>query len=211
LGRSKAFAAQSLLGSASTYVEALLLPQLIGAANFGFYIAGTLLPLRLAAIPDGYCTAAYPMLTRHFRSGRKHGTRLTMGWLGFILISCLVAAMAVFFLAGPIAGILFPAQPESCRMVIRLTIWVLPLFGVESAIGYAINAAGADAALARASVPAAICNVALTIVLMQHLGIAGACLAMPLRHGVRIIMLTACFLRWFSADAQNQPVGVAVA
>lgn len=208
---SRGFTAQQLLNSASSYVEALLLPQLVGAVNFGFYNAGTLLPRRLTAIPDGFCTAAYPMLTQRFRDCRIRGTRLTISWLGFIFISCMTVALGVFLLAGPIASILFPAQPESCRMVIRLTIWALPLFGIESALGYAINAAGADAALARASVPAALCNVVLSILLMNHLGIAGACIAIPLRNVVKIIMQTICFARWFSAGAQNQPAVVAVA
>jgi O-antigen/teichoic acid export membrane protein len=211
LKHSRAFAAQSLLNSASSYVEALFLPQLIGPANFGLYIAGTLLPLRLTAIPDGFCTAAYPMLTKRFRDCRVRGTWLTMGWLGFILISCLAAALCVYLLAGPIAAVLFPGKQESCRMVIRVTVWALPLFGIESVLGYAINAAGADGAQARASLPAALCNVALTIILMKNLGLTGACIAMPLRHAVRIILLIVCFSRWFSADAESQPIAVAVA
>jgi len=211
LKHSRAFAAQNLLNSASSYVEALFLPQLIGAANFGLYMAGTLLPLRLAAIPDGFCTAAYPMLTNRFRDCRVRGTWLTMGWLGFVLFACLTIAGGVFLLAGPIAGILFPAKPDSCQTVIRLTVWALPLFGIQSVLGYAINAAGGDAAQARASLPAALCNVVLTILLMSHLGITGACIAIPLRHVVRIIMLTVCFLRWFSTGMENQPVAVAAA
>jgi Na+-driven multidrug efflux pump len=54
-------------------------------------------------------------------------------------------------------------------------------------------------------------NVVMTILLMKNLGITGACIAMPLRHAVRIIMLTICFLRWFFASAENQPVAVAMA
>jgi O-antigen/teichoic acid export membrane protein len=210
LNRSRAFAAQNLLNSASSYVEALYLPQLIGAANFGIYITGTLLPLRLGAIPDGFCTAAYPALARRFRDGRTSGTRLTLSWLGFILACCLTAALGIFALAGPISHILFPAHPDSCRMVIRVTIWALPLFGIESAIGYAINAAGADGAQARAAFPAALCNVVLTIVLMDRLGISGACIALPLRHAVRIVMLTTCFLRWHSASTEELPVALAM-
>jgi Na+-driven multidrug efflux pump len=90
---------------------------------------------------------------------------------------------------------LFPHQPEICRQVILVTIWTLPLFGIESVLGYAINAAGADAAQARASLPAAMCNIALTIILMSRLGIAGACIAIPLRNAVRIVILGICFMR----------------
>ena len=37
--------------------------------------------------------------------------------------------------------------------------------------------------------------VALTIILMTRLGILGACIAMPVRHAVRIVILSTCFIR----------------
>jgi Na+-driven multidrug efflux pump len=96
-------------------------------------------------------------------------------------------------------------------MVIRVTIWALPLFAIESALGYAINAAGADAEQARASLPAAMVNITLTIYLMQQAGIAGACVAVPLRRAVRIILLTVCFLKWYSTGDENPAMAAAMA
>jgi O-antigen/teichoic acid export membrane protein len=192
----RSFTAQQLLNTLPAYADALLLPRLIGATQFGFYTAGTLLPLRLTVVPDGLCTAAYPLMTQRFCESAAGGTRLAMRYLGICVGVCGLIAACVALLAGPISQVLFPRQPDSCRQVILVTIWALPLFGIETALGYAINAAGADAAQARASLPAALCNVALTIVLMSRLGIAGACIAIPLRHTVRIVMLSACFSRW---------------
>jgi O-antigen/teichoic acid export membrane protein len=195
LKQSRSFASQQLLNNACLYADALLLPRLIGATGFGFYSAGALLPNRLSVVPDGLCTAAYPLLTRRFRENPASAVRMTFGYLGIVLFACLPLAIFVALLSGPIARILFPHQPEICRQVILVTIWTLPLFGIESVLGYAINAAGADAAQARASLPAAMCNIALTIILMSRLGIAGACIAIPLRNAVRIVILGICFMR----------------
>ena len=202
LKKSRSFTAQQLLNSAPSYVDALLLPRLIGASGFGFFSAGTLLPTRLLIVPDGLCTAAYPHLAQRFRQSRDGGTKLTLHYLGIAVGICLPIALLVALLAAPIARVLFPAQPEICRDVILITIWTLPLMAIESVLGYAINAADADAAQARASLPAALCNVLLTTILMCRLGIAGACFSLPLRSAVRIVVLSVCFLRcmWTRAD-----------
>ena len=179
------------------------LPRLIGPAGFGFFSAGTLLPTRLLIVPDGLCTAAYPHLAQRFRQSRDGGTKLTLHYLGIAVGICLPIALLVAWLAAPIARVLFPAQPEICRDVILITIWTLPLMAIESVLGYAINAADADAAQARASLPAALCNVLLTTILMCRLGITGACFSLPLRSAVRIVVLSVCFLRacmWTRAD-----------
>ena len=173
LKRCRAFTAQQLTNSAPAYVDALLLPRLIGSSQFGFFSAGTMLSTRLSIVPDGLCTAAYPHLSKRFHQSKTGGATLTLRYLGILLGVCLSIAVLVALLAGPIARVLFPAQSDICRAVILITIWTLPLTAVESVLGYAINAAKADAAQARALLPAALCNVLLTVILMSQLGIAG--------------------------------------
>ena len=197
------------MNSAPTYVDALLLPRLIGSSGFGFFSAGTLLPNRLMIVPDGLCTAAYPHLARRFRESMEGGARLTLHYLGILVGVCLPISILVALLASPIARVLFPAQPEICRAVILITIWTLPLTAIETVLGYAINAAGADAEQARASLPAAVCNVLLTSILMYRLGIAGACFALPLRSAVRIAMLSVCCFRCIWSRAEDETISSA--
>jgi O-antigen/teichoic acid export membrane protein len=209
LKRCRSFTAQQLTNTAPAYVDALLLPRLIGSLQFGFFSAGTLLPIRLSIVPDGLCTAAYPHLSKRFRQSRNGGARLTLHYLGILLAVCLPIAVLVAMLAGPIARVLFPVEPEICRVVILITIWTLPLTAVESVLGYAINGAGADAAQARASFPAALCNVLLSVILMSQLGLAGACFAIPLRNVVRIVVLSVCFLRSLRISADEEVIAPA--
>jgi O-antigen/teichoic acid export membrane protein len=195
LYRARSFAAQTLLNSGSAYADALLLPRLIGNAALGFYAAGTLLPSRLSAIPDGLCTATYPRLSGAFHESSASGVRMTFRYLAIVLLACLPIAVCAAALAGPVARVRFPGEPEVCRRVILITVWALPLFGLESVLGYAINAAGADAAQARSAVPAAICSLTVTVALMTGLGVFGACIALPVRHGLRVGFLSVCFAR----------------
>jgi O-antigen/teichoic acid export membrane protein len=203
LMRSRAFTAQQLLNSAPSYLDALLLPRLVGVTGFGFYTAGTLLPTRLAVVPDGLCTAAYPLLIQQFRDRPALAFRSAFLHLLMVTAACVFIALAITAAAGPIAQVLFPRQPAICRQVILLTIWALPLFGIETSLGYALNASGAAAAQARALFPATLANIFLTIILMAQLGLAGACIAIPLRFTVRIIALATCFVRSLIADKQH--------
>jgi O-antigen/teichoic acid export membrane protein len=195
LRRARAFTAQQLLNSASTHVESIPLPRWIGLTQFGYFNAGTLLSTRLNAIPDGLCTAAFPLLSGRFHASPRDGVRLAIQYGTIITITSLLIALACALLSGPISRLLFPTQPALCQLVMLITIWALPLSAMDASISYSLNAAGADAAQARALVPAALCNVALTIFLMVSLGMVGACIAMPLRHLVRIVLLGHCAFR----------------
>jgi O-antigen/teichoic acid export membrane protein len=211
LMRCRSFTAQQLTNSAPAYVDALVLPRLIGSSQFGFFSAGTLLPTRLAIVPDGLCTAAYPHLSKRFHQTRTGGAKLTLYYLGILIGICLPLAVLVALLAGPIARVLFPHQSDICRAVIVITIWSLPLTAIESVLGNAINAAGADAEQARATLPAALCNVLLTVILVSRFGIAGACFAIPVRNLVRIAVLSICFLRALRIIADEEVIAPAAA
>ena len=134
-------------------------------------------------------------MSREFASNRRRGIQLSLRLGAIISAACLLIAVFAAALSGPFSRILFPEHPQLCQLVLLLTIWALPLTAIDSALGYALNAAGADAAQARASLPAAICNVVLLLLLISQLGIVGACIALPLRSVVRIIMLGTCCLR----------------
>ncbi len=203
LTRSGGFAKQQLLNAAPLHAESLLLPTLLGFTHFGFFNAGALLSTRLTIIPDGVCTAAYPMISRKFAADRKQGVRLA--WqVGLIMtVGCILIALVAAIFSGPFSRILFPSQPQLCQFVLLVTIWALPLSAIDSTLGYALNAAGADGAQARASLPAAICNVLLFVLLLTQLGIVGACIALPLRSLVRIVMLSVCCLQLRRASRSN--------
>lgn len=197
LKASRHFAAQQALAAASTQAETLLLPRLVGIVPFGFFSAGSLPAHRLAIFPDGLCAAAYPAIAQAWEENRSHATRLVLRYLliGFVLSSAV--ALGSTLVAPPFARLLFPHQPELCLLVIRITIWSLPLMALEMVMGYALNAAGKDAAYARVSVPAAVASLVISVSMVTSMGATGACWSMLLRPIIRATFLTPVFIRTF--------------
>lgn len=204
LSRARAFTAQIFLNTAVNHIDLILLPHWLGPVFYGYFNAGTLLATRFSAIPDGLCTAAYPLLSKRFRHDRYHGRILAFHFGAIVTLSGLLIAILCALASAPLARLLFPSQPELCQLAVLISIWALPLGALDASLGYALNAAGHDSAQARALVPAAICNVLLTLVLITQLGLIGACVALPLRHGVRIVMLTFCCFRLRRPDPAPQ-------
>lgn len=199
--RSRFFTAQQVLASLSANVDSLVLPRLFGASTFGFVSAGMLPVSRLGVIPDGLCTAAYPLLVQGFGRDRATGRRLAFRYASLIVAVCVPVALGVTLLAGPISAILFPADPLTCRIVMTISVWALPLMGLESALGFSGNAAGHDAEQARAYLGGAAGATLLTLVLIARFGWLGAAWAVPARHLVRCGFLLACQFRVGRAGA----------
>lgn len=197
IARCRFFAAQQLLAAGGTHAESLLLPRLVGITSFGFYSAGTLLATRLTAFPDGLSTAAYPAIAARCADGARHAAPSVLRYLLAAAIGGTVVAIIGTLLAQPIGTLLFPTESGSFAMVVRMTIWSIPLVGIELIIGSALNAAGEDAAQARASVPAAVASLACTVGLVLAFGIVGACWAMLLRPSIRAGFLTPLLLQTF--------------
>lgn len=211
LWQARFIGVQQLVSSANQNAEALLIPRMLGATQFGFFAAGTLLSTRLTAIPDGIGTAAYPIIARkHVISGRA-AVISTMYFLGLVMVPCLVAAIGGTLLAGPVANLLFPGRAEVCESVMRITVWLLPLMGLQCVLSYALNAVHADAAQAKASVTGAILSVFIAVILVWRFGLVGASWSMVARYGMQLIVLTPCIYRTTKQLWNERPVEVSPA
>lgn len=190
------FAAQQFLSVASSQAEALMLPRLIGASQFGFFSAGAVVANRLTAIPDGLCTAAYPgMVKAHARNGASGAARLVRTYIIAGAGVGALIALAVTFVADPIGRLLFPEQSEPFAAIVRITIWSLPLAATEMVMSYALNAAGKDGFQARASAPAAALSLLGAATLVYGFGVSGACWSTLLRPAIRIAFLSPAMFR----------------
>jgi O-antigen/teichoic acid export membrane protein len=203
---SRFFAAQQLLAVGGAQAEALLLPRWVGMQQFGFFTAGTLLASRLTVLSDGLCTAAYPAMAAARTRDPRRGASL-VGWCVFVAAAGgVLVAVCGMLVAEPLGRLLFPVEPALFAAVVRVTIWSLPLFAVESVMGYALNAAGADEAQARVSAPAAVASLVISVSLVTSLGVTGACWSMLLRPAVRAAFLAPIFIRTFRPSPSDVPV-----
>jgi O-antigen/teichoic acid export membrane protein len=207
LAEAGPFAAQHLSGAAGTYALALLLPRLVGAGGFGIFTAGNLIGSRLAALPDGLCTAAYPAITTAFHDAPRRGALIMLRYAAVILLVAVAAAAVATACAETVGRILFPDDWAACAAVITITVWAVPLAGLDAVMGYALNAAGKESYQARASLAAGACTLPLSVVLLTKFGLTGACWAALLPPAIRMIFLLPCFLRTFAAPLMK-PINV---
>lgn len=191
------FAAQQVLAACSTHAESLLLPRLAGIAELGFFTAGALMATRLTAFSDGLSTAAYPAMSRQFADGNRHGGATVVRYVGVAFISGLLLAILAAVVAGPLGRLLFPTQPELFIDVALITVWSLPIVGVEFILSGALNAAGEDAAQAKAGVPSAATSLAAAVLLVSAFGAIGAAWSLLLRPAIRCLFLAPLCVRTF--------------
>jgi O-antigen/teichoic acid export membrane protein len=186
-----------LVHSASLNAEALLLPRLVGEAQFGHFSGGTLLVTRLMAVPDGLGTALYPAVVEADRIGPQAVARLVTRFVVLSLASGLAMAIGVYVLAGPITGILFPHGTQTTLQVIQITIWLLPVMSVLFVLGGALNGLNGDAAQARAVVISSIINLGVTVLLVWKYGVVGAAWSMVLRYVIWLGIFVPCSMATF--------------
>jgi Na+-driven multidrug efflux pump len=129
-----------------------------------------------------------------------------MSCLSLTLLLCMPVAILAAFYAAPISQILFPRHPDLCRRVIQVTVWVLPLFGIECVVGYALNAAGKDSIQAHLGVPIGVCSVLLAAILVWRFGVTGACWSFVLRPAISVGFSLPAFIKTFSPKLSDLPV-----
>lgn len=186
-------AGQSLVHSASTNAEALMLPKLVSETGLGMFGSGTLLSTRLGAIPDGLASALYPAVVEaDTKNGPRAVVRLVGRFLALGLVVCFGIAIGVTVLAGPFAQILVPAQADIVAPIMRITIWLLPVMLVLWVLGAALNGLNGDAEQAKAAVIAAVVNLTMTTLLVWKFGLMGACWSMLLRYIVWLVIFIPC-------------------
>jgi O-antigen/teichoic acid export membrane protein len=206
LAGSRHFAAQQLLFAGSAQAEGVISPRLLGMQQFGCFTAGSMLGSRFGVLPDSLCAAAYPGLVRAWSRGRRDWARAVHAYLAVALVGGLAVAFAGWAAAGPLGRLLLPGHAADFASVARITIWMVPLLGVELVMGYALNAAGRDALQAKLAVPAAIIGLAASAGLVWGFGLIGASWSMVLRPVIRGAFLAPHVWRMFREEEGAAPL-----
>jgi lipopolysaccharide exporter len=200
---SRFFGAQAVVSTAGANAAALLLPKLVGVADFGFFAAGSLIASRLEVIPESLGTAYYPLIVAAAADDPRNASRLVWRGMGWALLACVPIALCATVLAGPIARILFPGQAEICGRVIRVTVWALPLSALSSVMSYALYASGRDATVAKLSLWSTVLGLFLTIGLVVPWGVVGASWSLVLRMAVGCGLALPTLLSVYFAKARR--------
>lgn len=174
--------------------ESLMVPKMVGISPYGYFAAGSLLPKRLEAIPDGLNTAFFPVMSRGFRQGAREGAASVLKLHLLMVGACVAVAIGVCVLADPISRLLFPTQFELCRTIMRIAVWYVPAIGVANAMGYALNAAGRERDEARLAITGTVTSLALSAVLIAKFGLMGACVGLVAKGVIAFMVRLRCII-----------------
>jgi O-antigen/teichoic acid export membrane protein len=195
-----------LAGAVRDRAEALLVPRLVGVEAFGVFSAGAMIGDRLANVPDAICTAFYPRISRAARGVFGVPLEPTVGrMLSVGLASSIPLAIVGTYLAGSLSAILLPEARATCRAVIEVSVWCVPLLAVSLGMSFALQAAGQHECVARAGLRATAVSVVLSCALIAAFGITGASWAVVARPVTVIVGLSTPFRRTFPRVLANVP------
>jgi O-antigen/teichoic acid export membrane protein len=204
-----------VLGSLQDRAESLLLPRIVGYGSFGFFSAGIIPATRLDAIPSGMTSFFYPKIVRAYRSGVQAALMPVGHFLTLLLILSLGAALGATFLAPWVGAILFRENAGPCTMVLRITMWSVPLVALNWGASCALQASGRFDENARAGIRAVYVNLAVTVVLVLGFGLVGAAVSVVSKAVVSLALLAPPFFRAFPGVLRRVPwarlVGAAAA
>lgn len=206
LKEARYFAAQQFVGTVGRYAEVLAGPRMLGMNGYGLFSAGTMLPDRLATVPDGLSTALFPLVAASYHRDPGLAARETASYLKLTVALCSPFCVICMFLAGPISRILFPDDPAPGTMVIRITAWALLLQGVDMIMVYALNAAGKERAQTRLFVTINVLSLAASVLLLYRFGLVGGCASYVARHVIAIAFRLPLFLRTFRMPFAEFPL-----
>jgi O-antigen/teichoic acid export membrane protein len=206
LTETSAQGVQQFVGTVQERVEQFLLPKIIGIAGFGYFAASTILPNRLAIVPDSIITFYYPTISRYSNENENQAKQYVVQLLWIALLACIPIAIMVFNLAPCIAVILFRSRPDVCTGIIRVTIWSVPLLAVQYSISCALQAAGRIRQTAQSTTWAAALNMIIAYGLVSQWGLQGACWSWLIRPAVTSLILLPGFCDRFPDAIKSVPV-----
>jgi O-antigen/teichoic acid export membrane protein len=198
---------QVFVGTLANQAENLLVPMVSGMANYGQFAAGSLLVRRLDVISDALCTAFYPLMVRAYQLQEPDASLRRLALLPAML--SMPAVLCVFFLAAPISRILFPGNPSVSTFVMQVTIWWVPLVGLATGLGHALNAARRERRDTALLMITTIISLICSPILIWWFGVLGACLSLLLRQGLTAVVRLSIFLT-ITTRRQDGDSGAAV-
>jgi O-antigen/teichoic acid export membrane protein len=157
----------------------------------GLYAAPQRLVLFLTSASSMFGAALYPRLAALRAGGGNGFERLVRLGLRTMVLASVPVAVGGMLVASPLVGAVYGPGYQSGAAVFRwLVPSVAPIF-VDVVLGYALLAAGGERLFFRASIAAAVVNVAANLALIPRLHLVGPAVATLLAEGVVMAMLVA--------------------
>lgn len=194
LNESRHLGFQQFIVTMRDRADELLVPKLVGIAQFGYFSAGVMPADRAAMVPDGIATSFYPAIASARGEDRDAAARTMML---LTVAATIPVAVGLAVCAPIIAAVLFPNDASFCRMVMQISAASIPIAGCARCLTAGLQAAGRDAAAARAGVLATVVGAAVSLMLISHWGLIGAAVSWVTRSVIQTVLLVPPFARAF--------------
>lgn len=189
------FAAIYTLGILYFRQDVLVVGALRSASETGFYgVATTLYALALLA-PNSIMAAVYPRLCAAFGEARSAYHEATLLTSKLLTVEGVVFALALIALAPWLVRLLYGPEFLAAVPALSLLAAILPLHGVNAALGQAMQAAHLQNEMVAVAVAAVVVNLALNLVWVPEMGILGAASAMLVTSALSAVALGAIYHR----------------
>ncbi len=169
--------------------DVLVVSALRSESETGFYgAAATLYALALMA-PNSMMAAIYPRLSAAFGTAREAYHEATILSAKLLMLQGVVMALAIIAIGPWIVRLLYGSNFLAAVPVLCLLAAILPLHGVNSALGQAMQAAHLQKEMLGFTLAASVVNLGLNLVLVPKLGILGAAWALLASAGLAAFVL----------------------
>jgi O-antigen/teichoic acid export membrane protein len=169
--------------------DVLVVSALRSESETGLYgVATTLYALALMA-PNSMMAAIYPRLSAAFGTARDAYHEATILSAKLLLVQGVVMALVLIVIGPWIVRLLYGASFLEAVPVLGLLAAILPLHGVNSALGQAMQAAHLQTEMLGFTLGACVVNLALNLALVPTLGILGAAWALLTTSGLAALVL----------------------
>lgn len=168
------FALAGIFGRIYSYIDVLLIKELAGDVEAGYYSTPSKISFAFQFIPLALIASLYPKFSEYFNSNKEKLALLFHDSIKFLLIIALPISVGIYLLAQDILLLVF--SPEFIRSADSLKILVISLtFSFLSfPIGAFLNATGKQNAQTKITGIVLVLNVILNILLIPRFGAVGA-------------------------------------
>jgi O-antigen/teichoic acid export membrane protein len=186
--------------------EQLNVPALVGLKSLGIFSAGTIVADRLGTVPDSIATAFFPGVSRAAAEPGDARVEPARSMLTLGIAACAPMAVAGHYLAGPIAGLLLPAESQMVEAVIQITVLAVPMLALSTGMTFCLQAGGHHDSAARSGIGASLVSLAVSGLSVAAAGIVGASWSLVARPAILTLALTPAFRRVFPGALGRLPV-----
>ena len=181
------FFGTSMAGIGLRRLDVVVLSKLCDATAVGLYTAPFKLVDALMALRPAIGQAMFPSMARFSEDDRGNLRLITVRSVKFLTVLLLPVALCVTIVARDAFTLYYSPEFAVSGLILQVLVWSLVPFYIQGVLNNAIIVEGGEKMTLRIAVISLVLNIALSFLLVPHLGALGTALAMVFTTLVRAL------------------------